>query len=35
MNDQEFNEGHIQEALDRTNIVVGLIEDILVDHPGI
>ena len=35
MDKQEFNEGHIAEALDRVNIIIGMIDDLLVDHPGI
>ena len=35
MSDQEFNEGHIPEAMDRLHIILGMIDDLLIDHPGI
>ena len=35
MDKQEFNEGHIAEALDRVNIILCMVGDLLTDHPGI
>ena len=35
MSDQEFNEGHIPEAMDRLHIILGMIDDYLIDQPGI
>ena len=32
---QEFNEGHISEAMDRLHIILGMIDDLLIDHPAI
>lgn len=35
MSDQEFNKGHMLEGVDRINTVVGLIEELLINHPAI
>lgn len=32
---QEVNEGNIAQALDRVNIIIGMVDDLLTDHPGI
>lgn len=35
MSDQEFNEGHISEAMDRVNIIIVMINELLDNHPAI
>lgn len=34
-NEQEFNEGHIIEGLDRLHVVTTMLHEFLADHPGI
>ena len=35
MSEQEFNNGHIIEGLDRVNTIQTMIEELLKDHPAI
>jgi hypothetical protein len=35
MSGQEFNEGHVAEAIDRCHVIMTMIDELLRDHPAI